>query len=324
MNTHIDHIIGRVLTGNGSSEDFLLLSEWLHADEKNQKEFRLLKGYWDAEVSFRHGLQPGLSLEKVRLEIDKQEKQKRLSRRRSIVIPFAAAAILLIVLFSMQYFSSEKTEVREFYTYITDKNKSDFTLADGTKIVLNRHSRLTYSNDFGAGRREVALEGEAYFEVTKNPEKPFIVEMGNASIRVLGTTFCVKAEKGEDRISAILVEGSIRFESAAQQVLLSPDQELVFTRSTHQICIQPVDARQETAWKDGLLKYKSVPLCVLLDELEKRYEIPIHLENKKLTDTAVTVSGTFTEDQSLKEILRVIARSLPIEWSERDGAFYIR
>lgn len=313
MNTHIDHIIGRVLTGNGSSEDFLLLSEWLHADEKNQKEFRLLKGYWDAEVSFRHGLQPELSLEKVRREIDKQEKQKRIRRYRLILIPLAAAVVLYIVLLSLPYFSSETAEVREFYTYITDKNKCDFTLADGTKIVLNRHSRLTYSNDFGAGRREVALEGEAYFEVTKNPEKPFIVEMGNASIRVLGTTFCVKAAKGEDRISAILVEGCIRFESAAQQVLLSPDQELVFTRSTRQICIQPVDARQGTAWKDGLLKYKSVPLCVLLDELEKRYEMPIRLENKKWADRAVTVSGTFTEDQSLKEILRVIARSLPIE-----------
>lgn len=324
MDKAIDHIITRVLTGNGSSEDFLRLSEWLHADEKNKHEFRLLKGYWDAEVSFRHSILPELSLEKLTTTLDRQEKRQRARRRRLIAWPLAAAVALCIVCFSSVYLSLRKTTISQFYTYITDKNKSDFTLDDGTRIVLNRHSRLSYSNEYGTEQRKVGLEGEAYFEVAKNPEKPFIIDMGKASIRVLGTTFSVKADKENDQITAVLIEGSIRFESDTQQVLLSPDQQLTFTWSSHKISVQPVDAKEKVAWKDGLLTYKSVELGVLLQELEKRYEIPIHLENKQLSDPAITVSGTFTEDQSLKEILSVIARSLPIRWSERNGAFYIR
>lgn len=88
--------------------------------------------------------------------------------------------------------------------------------------------------------------------------------------------------------------------------------------------IQSVNAKENLAWKDGLLKYKSIALCTLLNELEKKYEIPIHIENKKLMDPNVTVSGTFSEDQSLKEILQVISRSLPIKWSQRDGTYYIQ
>ena len=78
---------------------------------------------------------------------------------------------------------------------------------DGTKIILNRNSRFTYSDAYGTDQRKVNLEGEAYFEVAKNPERPFIVDMGNASIRVLGTTFSVKADKGKDQITAVLLEG---------------------------------------------------------------------------------------------------------------------
>ena len=78
MENSIDHIITRILSGNSSSEDFLSLSEWLNADEKNKKEFRLLKSYWDAEVSFSHSLMPNVSLDNLRKKIDDQSRQKRI------------------------------------------------------------------------------------------------------------------------------------------------------------------------------------------------------------------------------------------------------
>lgn len=321
MEHNIDHIIARILSGNSSSEDFLSLSEWLNEDENNKREFRLLKSYWDADVSFSHSLLPSVSLSKLR---DKIDKQKRARLIRLVAVPFAAAIAGIILFLATTQIDNREPEVQQYYTYITDKSKSHFTLDDGTKIILNRDSRLTYSDAYGTDKREVRLEGEAYFEVAKNKEKPFIVDIGNASIRVLGTTFSVKAGKGNDLITAVLQEGSIRFESPTQQVLLSPDQQLTFTRSTNKIDIRSVNAKENLAWKDGLLKYKSVPLCTLLNELEKRYEVPIHIDNKMLLDSSVTVSGTFSEEQSLKEILRVISRSLPIKWSQRNGAYYIQ
>lgn len=87
MENSIDHIITRILSGNSSSEDFLSLSEWLNADEKNKKEFRLLKSYWDAEVSFSHSLMPNVSLDNLRKKIDDQSRQKRLRLIRSSLLP---------------------------------------------------------------------------------------------------------------------------------------------------------------------------------------------------------------------------------------------
>ena len=241
---------------------------------KEQKEFRLLKSYWDAEVSFSHSLMPNVSLDNLRKKIDDQSRQKRLRLIRFIATPIAAAIAFLVLFFATTHLNTREGKVQQFYTYITDKNKSHFTLDDGTKIILNRNSRFTYSDAYGTDQRKVNLEGEAYFEVAKNPERPFIVDMGNASIRVLGTTFSVKADKGKDQITAVLLEGSIRFESPTQQVLLAPDQQLTFIRSTNKIDIQSVNAKENLAWKDGLLKYKSIALCTLLNELEKKIRDP--------------------------------------------------
>lgn len=324
MENNIDHIITRILSGNSSSEDFLSLSEWLNADDRNKKRFRLLKIYWDAEVSFSHSLNPHISFDNLTKKIQEQSRQKRRKLIRLIATPVAAAIVFLVLFFATTQLDIQRPEAQRFYTYVCDKNKSHFTLNDGTEITLNRNSRLTYSDEYGTDKRMVSLEGEAYFEVAKNPEKPFIVDMGNASIRVLGTTFSVKADKGNDLITAVLKEGSIRFESPTQQVLLAPDQRLTFTRSTNKIDIQTVNAKEDLAWKDGLLKYKSIALYTLLNELEKRYEVPIHIENKKLMDPNVTVSGTFSDQQSLQEILRIISRSLPIQWSQKEGSYHIR
>lgn len=324
MEKDINHIIARVLNGNSTAADFLSLSEWLNADEKNKAEFQTLKSYWDAEVSFHYSINPVLSLEKLRQQIEAQEKKKRAKRIGLIACSIAATITLLLLLGGLFYLNSGKTEVERYYTYLTDKNKSEVTLSDGTKIILNKNSSLTYSNTFGTDIRKVQLEGEAYFEVAKNPGKPFIVDMGNAYIQVLGTVFGIKADKGNEQIKAVLLEGSIRFESPTQKVLMTPNQELTFNRATDQIDIQSVNARDNMSWKDGLLKYKSIALRTLLDELEKRYDCQIKLDNKRLLDPSITVSGTFSEDQSLKEILQVIGRSLPIQWSEKNGIYYIR
>ena len=170
MENSIDHIITRILSGNSSSEDFLSLSEWLNADEKNKKEFRLLKSYWDAEVSFSHSLMPNVSLDNLRKKIDDQSRQKRLRLIRFIATPIAAAIAFLVLFFATIHLNTREAKVQQFYTYITDKNKSHFTLDDGTKIILNRNSRFTYSDAYGTDQRKVNLEGEAYFVLANIPE----------------------------------------------------------------------------------------------------------------------------------------------------------
>ena len=141
MEYKIDHIIARVLSGESSSDDILKLSDWLNADHKNKDEFRKLKSYWDAEVSFRNSVAPEIALKKLRVKIDFVEKKRKQKKFITIILPIAASICLLIMISTLYYFKNDKGAV-EYYTYVTSNNISQFTLADGTKVSLNKDSKL--------------------------------------------------------------------------------------------------------------------------------------------------------------------------------------
>lgn len=324
MENKINHIIARVLSGESSSEDILSLSEWLNENENNREEFRRLKNYWDADVAFTQSVAPAFSADKLLRQINIQDSRTRKTRSWRSYAPLIAAATLLFVFSTAFFLYYTNNHVSEYYTLLTDEHKSTFTLEDGTIITLNKDSRLRYSDKYGKDKRNVKLEGEAYFEVAKDPEKPFLVEMNGASIIVLGTHFNVKADLNSDDITATLVEGSIRFEGARQHVVMTPNQQLTFSRSTSKVDIKHVDTDSFTSWKDGLLKYKSIPFIELIEELKSAYKVEIQIDNEELKKPTVTVSGTFSKEQSIEQILKVISRSLPIRWTNSDGVYYVQ
>ncbi len=324
MENKINHIIARVLSGESTSEDILSLSEWLNDNENNREEFRRLKNYWDADVAFKQSITPTFSAEKLLQQIKVQDRHNRKRQSWESYVPLIAAVTLLFIFSTAFFFYYTNNHVSEYYTLLTDEHKSNFTLEDGTVITLNKNSRLSYSDKYGKNKRDVKLEGEAYFEVAKNPEKPFQVEMNGASIIVLGTHFNVKADSDSDDITATLVEGSIRFEGAKQNIVMTPNQQLTFSRSTNKVGIKHVDTDTFTSWKDGLLKYKSIPFIELIEELKNTYKVDIEIDNEELKKPTVTVSGTFSKEQSIEQILKVISRSLPIRWSNSNGVYYIQ
>ncbi len=133
---------------------------------------------------------------------------------------------------------------------------------------------------------------------------------------MLGTTFTAKGNRDCDKITATLVSGSIRFESSEQQVMLVPNQQLVFSRSSNVIDIHSIDPEEETAWKDGVLKYKSVAFNRLVADLSKQYNVKIVIRNYALIDSSIVVSGSFDEKQSIEEVLKIVSKSLPIRFKQ--------
>lgn len=324
MENRINHIIARVLSGESSSDDILSLSEWLNENEKNRDEFRRLKNYWDADVAFKHSVAPAFSADKLQQKINVQRRQTARRQLWRNAIPLIAAACLLFIFSTALFLYNTNDRISEHYTLLTDEHTSNFTMEDGTIITLNKNSRLSYSDKYGKDSRNVKLEGEAYFEVAKDPSKPFQVEMNGASITVLGTHFNVKADAESDDITATLVEGSIRFEGAKQNIVMTPNQQLTFNRSTNKVDVKKIDTDTFTAWKDGLLKYKSIPFVELIKELQSAYKVEIQIDSQELKNPAVTVSGTFSQEQSIEQILKVISRSLPIRWHNSERVYYIQ
>lgn len=328
MEDKTDYIFARVLSGNASLDDLLYLGKWLNEEEKNKKEFGRLKSYWDAEVSCNEVFLPQVSFAKVQQRIKAQERVQRNRRlRRKWLSVAASVAILICLTIGCLVVHQEIDTPREYHTYLTNDNHSHFTLNDGTKITLNKYSKLTCTSAYGTENRHVGLEGEAYFEVASDPGNPFQVVVGetkDAVITVLGTVFNVKADVDNAQVTATLVEGSIVFEAADQTVKMQPDQQLTYTFATQNINLSEVNATDEVLWKDGLIKYKTVTLKDLVEELEKRFGVPITIQDKRLRSSSVTVSGTFTEAQSLAQILDVISNSLPAKWTKDEKGYYIK
>lgn len=319
MNT-IERNIARVLSGEASSEDILALSDWLNEDPKHRVEFQLLQNCWDVRIDLTQ--EPNsVSVEYILNKIRRQETRKQ-NKFRVWTFASSAAAILIFVVSFFFLSDHSSPENLQYYTYLGGENKSKITLEDGTKVVLNKHSKLTCSNQFGVEKRVVRLDGEAFFEVTHDRNRPFEVEMGESRIIVLGTTFDVKTSTESNFIVATLLEGSIRFESPKQKVMISPDQQLKFDKRGSEITIEEVDALYETSWKDNLIQYKSVRLKDLLKALELRYQTHITLP-KDAQIAMQQVSGSFTEEQNIEEILDIITRSLRLQWHRQEGGYSV-
>lgn len=319
MENYINQLIAKVLSREASSDEIIRFSQWLSEKENNMDEFRKLKSYWDAEVSFGHTITPELSLQKIQRKLKRKKKKKILY---AISVAASLALLIGVGFFFMNREEKEKIVPVEYFTYLTENNKTSFTLADGTKVHLNKNGKLIYTDRYGKTDRFVKLEGEAYFEVKHNPEIPFIIELGDAQIKVLGTSFNVRKDE-HDNILTTLVEGSIRFEAPDQQVMLVPNQQLVYTNSSNRIEISSINIDEELAWMEGIIRHRSVLFFDLINGLKKRFHVQIIIRNEQLKKSPVSMTGAFPEEQSLEDILKVISITYPFTWEKKDNIYYI-
>lgn len=319
MDHEIEQIILRNLSGEASCEDILVFSEWLSSSDAHKDSFLKIKKYWDAEVAGVKLRNPEAAYNMLLERIRKTERKRVV---RQLWIKYAGAAAVAVIIGIAGYWMGEHqaTAPLQYYSYITGNSISSFELPDGTEISLNKNSKLSYSSSYGEQVREVSLDGEGFFTVTKDKEKAFVVDLNGSKISVLGTVFNVKNYKKEDITTATLVEGSIRFETPDQQIVLKPDQQLVFNKSNNKIDMANVSTDLVTAWKSHLIKYRSVPFREFLDMLKERYEVEIILSNEALGDQKVT--GSFDESLTVDQILDLMKKNLVFRW-KKQGENYV-
>lgn len=317
---NIDQILNKVLSGSADSNDFLILNDWLYQNEENQKEFKRLVDYWNADVHYSLPSQALPSYERVWSNIKHEEKKK--SRRvYRLSIPWAVAAacfILVCVLGYLSTFQWQKSSSDHYYTYMSGNARNTIRLKDGSVVTLNKNSYLTCSENFDKKKREVKLQGEAFFSVAKDKSHPFTVIVNHSKIKVLGTKFNVTAIRN-NKVIVTLVEGSICFMSGNKEKIMKPNQQLLDTPSG--FIVKSVDVDSVCAWKSGLLKFKSIELAELIRNMENRFGVKILMKNASLIDT-MKVTASFRENQPLEDILNIIAGSFPVRW-KKEGKLYV-
>lgn len=273
------------------------------------------------------------------------------SRKRLVVALLSMAAVVVVIIFSrLLWFNSHdailtgKTTLNEVVT--NADSKSTVYLPDGSYVVLNSGSRLSYNKDFGVDTREITLTGEAYFDIAKNPKAPLTVHAGNVDIRVKGTAFNVRAYAEDSAVEASLIRGVIEVYSKNDQerkILLRPNEKILIGKIPvvkssgkemqglqekedvfilGKLRYNPADSNiSEIAWIDNKLAFSREPFYSLAQKMERWYKVSIQFEDKRLME--ITFTGSF-ERESLIDALDALKQIAPFRYKIKDGKVLIR
>lgn len=189
-------------------------------------------------------------------------------------------------------------------------------LSDGTVVYLNSESRLKYPAGFTGERREVELEGEAYFEVTPDKEHPFLVNTGELCVRVLGTGFNVSAYREENVSGVTLAHGAVVVGEAGKETSLKPDEQFILDKSTGKTSVQQVDANKICAWKSGMLYFEGMALEELVIKLNRWFDAQFFFTAEELKHLKFT--GALCKYASLAYNLSLLEATTNIQFVLKD------
>lgn len=311
------------ISGEASEADLQELEAMLNADHELAVRFKLLKQYWLHHDDASHEMVED-SLQKVLRRLDLPlNNEKAVTKKRSILFSLqfrlAAAASVAAIIFLAVYFSSNKKtgQLPSLASLEKKQNtpgtKSTIQLADGSKVWLNAESKIQYPPVFEGKTREVYLNGEAFFEVAKNPQKPFIIHLANGTVRVLGTSFNIRAYDNEKIVETSVATGKVMFipkyqnaEHKQDTVFLTPNNKVRYLFNAEKIDVLPTTAEDDKAWTEGRMIFKAMKLEDIAVELERNFGKKVVFKDDNVKGYVLT--GSF-QNNSLEDILFYLSKT---------------
>lgn len=359
--------MSRSLSGEASPEEEASLFEALQQDAALQQQYDILKHTWPGGQTAEENSPADNELKKISriLQLatvrelipsteETQHVQRRIKRRRRIIIKVimyagVAMAATLLTWMWVQDKSVKKATVQAANTGQTiatqNGSRTRTMLPDGTTVWLNAGSKIYFDNDFASATRDVKLEGEAYFDVVKNPNRPFIVHTAGIDIKVLGTVFNVRSYPADKTVETTLIRGLVQVtrQGYPQQkpVYLHPNEKLVVQKSadeanntaqangTPQVSykvakldttVKEID-RIETAWVYNRLEFRGENFEALARKMERWYNVSIVFEDDNVKQQ--TFNGSF-ENETVEQAFIALKTAAPFSFSIQGHEIRIR
>ena len=306
------------LTGVVSDENRALLVEWRTMSDENERFFIEMQKMWDVlklsngNKSFNEHRAYHLFKERVFAETGLTQKVqiKRISLARSIA-SYAAILLPLMILsyFTFRYFASEpehKNVVTLSEVNVPNGSKTQLKLKDGTMVWLNSGSKVQYDSDFGETNRNIHISGEAYFEVTKNENLPFVVKANNVEVKVLGTCFNVNAYERTENIQVALLQGRVEMSTGKDNAItLKPGELACYNTITEQVSVSPNATKYILDWMDNRLIFNGESFEKIAKILERNFNVEIKIYNRKILNRQF--AGDFVNNETIEQILRIMS-----------------
>ncbi|MBK5722188.1 FecR family protein [Dysgonomonas sp. Marseille-P4677] len=314
--------------GRISLEDESILFDFISQSDNNTKLLKEWERNWmltlNEEYSFGsewNSLQAKIETRKAVAPILKP-KAKLISIYRKIA---AVAAIVIITVAStliINNISSPAQENRAFIVETPNGEKSRVILPDGSIVWLNSTSRISYNSQFGSSDRNVILDGEAYFEVAKKEDLPFVVTTSDYDIVVKGTKFNVSSYHDDMKITTTLMEGKVDIVRNNKVLNMNPGESVQLDIKTDKFSKTLVNPEQYKSWIANKIEYDAIPLEELLNRLSRQYNVNIHLQTNQTKTRVLNIS--IKNDESIEEILQGLDQVTPMNIEYKGQDIYIK
>jgi len=282
-----------------------------------RKEYDHLVSHWKNSAQYKAAPDPHTPL-----AWEKMSKTISVSGRSRLFSPvFLRIAALLVIGFGLGYYWL--TNQQEYIIFRTDVGeKLEVNLPDGSTVILNENSSLTYADDFNVTSRKVEFSGEAYFQVSRDEDKAFKVVSEETVVEVLGTSFNVDAYTDSDFVAVSVNSGKVALTSAKDgaSVILEKGGYGYYDKKTGILNNSTPELNNSDYWRTGILVYDNDPLVKVVQDLEEQFRIDIGINENKIGDCRFTSSF---QNAELEEVLEIISATMNLSLEKSSNGYLL-
>lgn len=322
-------LLHHLIAGTTTEEENRQLMEWFRQCASKEEFFALFNTAWkessnemSEDVQERMYRRLSLSLEEKKEEVKIVPLHSHFSWK---IWQRVAVACIIIVLSLVNYNMNHKQKQLSAQHFMVSAEKGQrafVTLPDSTKVWLNSDTKITYPADYGMKERNVTLEGEAYFEVAKNPSKPFNVEAKGMLVEALGTTFNINAYRGNNKIIASLFSGSVRVCYEDHVAILQPHESVKVDVQTRDFFQYKEENLKDVAlWRENEITFDGESLEEIAQIINRLYNTTICIEDESLKKECYI--GT-VRNNSLENFIDIINLTTPVEYENRGDTVFLK
>lgn len=309
-------LLHRFFEGKVTSEEKKDIKQWIAESDEHRDQLFKERMIFDAMIV--SGKIPNSQSEPV----------KRKPLLRVFVELSKIAAVVVVMLIAGIYFYTQKMNEINLATntiIVPVGQRANIQLPDGTNVWLNARTQMSYPAYFTGAKREIELNGEAYFEVSHDSEKPFVVHTKSFEVKVLGTKFNVKAYNDTEDFTTALMEGSVEVTNTMSKnntIRLLPDQKVDYREG--QLLCSSIEDYDIYRWREGLMCFKDIQFIDLIRQFENSYGVCIIIENEKAKEKVF--SGKLRISDGIDNALRILQKDggYIFEWDESGTTIYIK
>lgn len=322
-------LLHHLMAGSTTEEENRQLMEWFRQCVSKEEFFMLFETAWrDSQDEMPRDVQERM-YRRLNRKLDEEKKHAKVVSLRPRfswkIWQQVAVACIILVLSLVNYRMNDKQKQlsTQNFTVSAEKGQRAFvTLPDSTKVWLNSDTKISYPADYGMEIRNVVLEGEAYFEVAKNPEKRFIVETKGMQVEALGTSFNINAYRDDDKIIASLFSGSVRVSYDDHVAILKPHESVKVDLLTHSFSQYKDENMQEIAlWRQNEITFDGESLEEITRIMNRLYNTTIYIEDESLKKECYI--GTI-RNNSLENFIDIINLTTPVIYENKGDTVFLK